>query len=419
MESNFKEIKTQTKMGLLELALIIFISAYYILPSVSNNFPQVFILFAFMAYTVYICFKQLKESAYIIACFLIIAFIALMYTVLTDTDSISANATNYELKSFYSKLLQYFYMFFPAFLTFRIANSADLKQKKLLLTIISIMIVLVIILTIRELEINPNITRSWKDFDESSKNNVASYTFVYAIPIFISILVISFNKSNNGYIKLLIVLLGILSFVFLLRAQYTLALLIAVIGLLAGFIKTTKSSWLKLISIITVAIMLVFSGDILSFMASKVDSSQISLRLRELSDFFTSGDASGYNLGSRFNLYWKSILAFFASPIWGNRSLDFDGHATFLTVLSDTGILGGIPFYYLYFSMRKRIINVICDHNNFFNVSFVMLVLMGLTNPIHAAFPVGFTVWFVVPLIIMIINSNYNLRGDDNEQVGN
>ncbi|MEE0839712.1 MAG: hypothetical protein U0L72_04065 [Acutalibacteraceae bacterium] len=411
MESNLKDIKTQTKLGLLEMALIIFISAYYILPSVSNNFPQVFILFVFMAYTVYICFKQLKESAYIIACFLIIAFIALMYTVLTDTDSISANATNYELKSFYSKLLQYFYMFFPAFLTFRIANSADLKQKKLLLTIITIMIVLVIILTIRELAINPNITRSWKDFDESSKNNVASYTFVYAIPIFISILVISFNKSNNGYIKLLIVLLGILSFVFLLRAQYTLALLIAVIGLLAGFIKTTKSSWLKLISIITVAIMLVFSGDILSFMASKVNSSQISLRLRELSDFFTSGDASGYNLGSRFNLYWRSILAFFASPIWGNRSLDFDGHATFLTVLSDTGILGGIPFYYLYFSMRKRIINVICDYNKFFNVSFFMLVLMGLTNPIHAAFPVGFTVWFVVPLIIMIINNNSDLRG--------
>ena len=145
MESNLKDMKTQTKLGLLEMALIIFISAYYILPSVSNNFPQVFILFAFMAYTVYICFKQLKESAYIIACFLIIAFIALMYTVLTDTDSISATATNYELKSFYSKLLQYFYMFFPAFLTFRIANSADLKQKKLLLTIISIMIVLVII----------------------------------------------------------------------------------------------------------------------------------------------------------------------------------------------------------------------------------------------------------------------------------
>ncbi len=412
-----KQLNKCTKLGWLEFAIIVFFSAHYILPSFDAMLPDIIILVAKIGYILYVCGLQPKRTGYILLCFAIFVYLGIIYALLTDTATIDTSLANYKLLSIYSKFTQYFDMFFPFILTFRIAECNDSKKKKWLLAIISLMIVYVIYVTIREIEINPNVTRSWSGFSESSKNNIASYYFVYAIPIVISLLVISFNKCKSFLLKIAIILLIVYSFYFLLKAQYTLALLIAVIGVAMGFIKSTKSNVTKFIVIIATAVLMVFMSDILSFVASKIESRQMAIRFKELADFFTRGDATGYNLGGRLKLYWKSILAFLASPVWGNRRLDFDGHATFLTILSDTGIIGGIPFYYLYFSMKKQISQAIGDNENLFIVPFIMLVLMGLTNPIHAAYPVGFTVWFVVPLIIMIVNENkkVELGGMENE----
>ena len=126
----------------------------------------------------------------------------------------------------------------------------------------------------------------------------------------------------------------------------------------------------------------------------------MSIRLYEIYYFLVGGDATGYNMDGRITLYTESIKAFLKSPFWGNRHLDFDGHATFLTVLSDLGLLGGIPFYYLYFSSRKRVRIIINDKGNYYGPVFLMLLLMGFTNPIHTALPLMYVVWFLVPLSI-------------------
>ena len=404
----------------IEFAIIAFFSACYMLPSFEKSFPFLILLGAKILYMFFVGMVQPKNSVYVLLSFVIFVFIGVIYALLTDTSTISASVSNYEFKSAFSKFNQYFNMFFPAFITFRIAEFDDIFKKRLLLLIISAMLIYVIYVTIKEIEINPDITRTWSGFGEASENNVASYYFIYAVPIIIGTFVICFNRCKSVLLKIFLVAIIIYCFYFLLKAQYTLALLIAVIGLTIGLLKSFRSNMLKVAVLFIAVAILVFMGDILQLVASKVESKQMATRLEELANFFTSGDATGYNLGARLSLYWRSILAFFKSPIWGNRSLDFDGHATFLTVLSDTGIIGGIPFYYLYFSMRRQIAETLKDKDGFFNVSFIMLVLMGLTNPIHAAYPVGFTVWFVVPLIIMVLNENKNnVKGDKNEQMGN
>ena len=126
----------------------------------------------------------------------------------------------------------------------------------------------------------------------------------------------------------------------------------------------------------------------------------MSIRLYEIYYFLIGGDTTGYNMQGRMTLYIDTVKAFLTSPILGNRSLDFDGHATFLTVLSDLGVLGGVPFYYLYFSSRKKVKKIINDRSESFKVIFVMLFLMGLTNPIHTALPLMYVVWFLAPLTI-------------------
>ena len=91
------------------------------------------------------------------------------------------------------------------------------------------------------------------------------------------------------------------------------------------------------------------------------------------------------------------------SPLWGHRQLGFDGHATFLTVLADTGIIGGIPFFALLSSIYKRVKAQLTNGIPQFKVIFIMFIMMGLTNPIHASFPLGLAVWFLAPLTIELI----------------
>ena len=100
-------------------------------------------------------------------------------------------------------------------------------------------------------------------------------------------------------------------------------------------------------------------------------------------------------------MYWQTIVAFVKSPIWGNRSLSIDGHATFLTVFADIGILGGGLFVYLYHITKKKMfLGEKREIRKVYATVFICLILMGLTNPIHSALPLAFTMWFFVPMLI-------------------
>lgn len=392
-------------LHIVELIVILFFSSYYLLPSIGNMFSPLSITFLGLAYCAYVLLVQPKESKFIILFIFLAILISLMYYLLTETRTINANVSNYDLKRFMSKFFQYFLMFFPAVLMLRFITNANDKQKKLTLILLSIMLIYVMFVTMRELEINPDITRSWDDNIETASENVAGYYFVYAIPIVVSVLVMLIIKAKNFLQKTALIFFIVFCFFFLLQAQYTLSILIAMIGIILGFLKSSKNNAAKIIISVTVIILMFFLADILRSIAINVKSAQVSLRFHELANFFSSGDASGYNLDGRLTLYWKTIKAFFASPLIGNSRLDFDGHTTFLTVLSDTGILGGIPFYILYFSTKNKVVNLLEDKNNLFAIPFLMLVIMGLTNPIHAAYPVGFAVWFICPLVIDVISN--------------
>jgi O-antigen ligase len=81
----------------------------------------------------------------------------------------------------------------------------------------------------------------------------------------------------------------------------------------------------------------------------------------------------------------------------------FDGHATFLTVLADTGIFGGIPFYVLYVLICKTVSKLTGTCKKYYSVVILMFTLMGLTNPVHASMPLGFAAWFLAPLILITV----------------
>ncbi|MBO4950850.1 MAG: hypothetical protein J6E38_07540 [Clostridia bacterium] len=404
---NNNVIKGNTnKLASLEYVFIVLLMAIYLLPSVSIG-STVF-LGVLLMYSAYIFFFDRKSSQTVVAVLLLVVLLALVYAFLTNANSIAQTVSNRTLKRFISKMYQYYTLYFPAVLFVHVKMKASSKQKKTLMVVSLIMIVFVMYTTWMFLLENPNATREWENFDENAQKGVANYYFIYAIPIIISIITACYVKLRKTakYVSIVSIFVGL---IFLINAQYTLSVLISIVGIVFQVYRSMKKSSSKVLFVLAVILISFFIPSILEFAIANIKSEQMTIRLSEIRDFLTGKGAGGYNLNGRFTLYWRTILAFFESPLIGNRNLSFDGHATFLTVLSDTGLVGGAPFYSLLCYVANRISGLLGEKKNQFASVVLMFVLMGVTNPIHASQPLGVATWFIAPLMIETI---FNEEGD-------
>lgn len=415
MTKNLTIKETKKKgLSLLELPWILFFVAMYFLPAVNKLIPETVGFLLIVTYLVILAFSNEKLQSTVIRLIFFSVWMAFIYFLLTDTVTIADDVALGGVKRIFSKANQVIRMFFPAFLALRVLRKATKKQIAWLFGISCVLMTYVMVITIREIAINPNITRSWHDVGalDAADVNVAHYYFVYAVPVIVSLLVLAcFRLKHIGWRTLCLAAI-VFCFAFLVEAQYTLALLIALIGCALAVFQGLRNPWAKVATLVVFAFLLVLTGDILNWMSTVVTHEQMSLRLSELAAFFSTGDASGYNLNGRFTLYGETIKAFLHSPIWGNRRLDFDGHATFLTVFADTGILGGIPYMGAIFASKKQIKRLLGEKNVLFTVSFIQFLIMGFTNPIHSAFALGGAIWFVIPLMIYLMKTPTGATGD-------
>ena len=386
-------------MPLIDLAAVVFFSVYYILPSVNGSFNRWLALIAGVGYFAYVLLKDRKVGVSYISILLAVTAVALAFLLLTDTKTIAEGASNRFIKVFFSKFSQYFFMYLPGLLLIRVLKTANKEQKKVLLVLLVALYAVVLYNTFTVILQDPEAVRHWEEFADMEDENIGNYYFVYSVPIVIVGISVCMAKLK-GFRKIICLgMIGVL-FLFLLQASYTLAILIAILGFAMQIFLSLKSPVTKILFVVATVIAAFFIPDVLLFISNNAASSDMSVRFRELYYFFSSGDATGYNLNGRFTLYGKSIEAFLNSPIIGNRHLDFDGHATCFTVLADTGIIGGIPFYYLLISMNKRMKALLSENAKNFLPAFFCLLCMGFSNPIHNSLSLAFSVWFIVPLII-------------------
>ena len=412
--NNSITIAKKNKLATLEFVFIILLFAIYLLPNVSIG--STILMGILVVYSVYIFFFDRGMYDMVVTMLLLIAMLAVAYAMLTDANSIAQTVSNRTLKRFISKFYQYICLYFPAILFVHVNRKASLKQKRLLMIISIVMIAYVMFTTWMFLLENPNATREWENFEDNADKGVANYYFIYAIPMVISVITACYVKLK-GYARFVSVFAIIASLIFLVNAQYTLSVLISIIGILVQIFQSMRKKTSRVFFVLFVILLIPFVPMLLKIAMENIKSEQMTIRLSEVYDFLTGKGAGGYNLNGRFTLYWRTIKAFFESPIIGNRNLPFDGHATFLTVLSDMGVVGGAPFYTLVCVAVNRINRELGERKlQFLSVVF-MYVLMGVTNPIHASQPLGLATWFVAPLMIETIFMN---EGEgNNETLGN
>ncbi len=394
--------RVKEKMPLVEIAVVIFFGLYYLLPSMSVEINFLIPLFLAIGYSVLVANGD-KEIAYFIGKLLVCAaLISLLYLVLVETSTISIHASNYTIKRFFSKFNQMTMFFFPIVIFERVTKKATLRQKQFVAIVYIAIFAYVAINTTIELLSNEDATRAWALFSELNSEDIGTYAYVYAVPIIMAVSVSMFYFARNDLQKAAIILIVAAMLIFLVIAQYTLALLVAFIAIVLQVNNNIKRAVPKLLLWGALLIAIVLLPTIFNWLASVVGSSQISSRLREVANFFGRGDASGYNLNARITLYWRSFVAFLQSPIIGNRTLGFDGHATFLTLPADIGIFGALAYFFL-FKISKEKVDLFLAHNKEqFTAAFVSLVIIGFTNPIHGTLPPAFAVWVMAPLLIQL-----------------
>jgi len=402
-------VASQKRIPTLEMIMIIAFMAYYLLPALASSISFVVGLLLGSGYLAYVLTKiPAKDARVMLKYAAMILFVALCYFFLTQTKTIDPSVSFYHLKRFLSKVYQQFMMFLPVVFLYRTVGYASDRQKKALLFLGLLFFGWIMVNTTVELLKNPNAARAWSYFSEQSENNVGTYSFVCAVGAMVPVTMYCIIRVRRIVLKAVVLCLLSFLLVFLSKAQYTLALLSAIVTLLVVGYTHLQQRIFKVFALLAIPLILICIPLFLSYLAQHIASPEIALRLNELVVFFGSGDASGYNLAGRISLYTKTIQAFLSSPIIGNRSLNFDGHATFLTVLSDVGLLGAAPFYYLYFSMKNRVYEIVQGEKikALFFPTFLCLIMIGFTNPIQGALPLALVVWFLTPLIINLLNGH-------------
>lgn len=391
---------SKNRLSVVEMVGVCLLAAAYLIPRAALG--STVLLGILLAYSCYIALLDWELRPLILRIMLLTFLIGILYAVWVDDFAVAPNVANRTLKRFFAKTYQYYALYFPAILFLRVNHAGSRIQKRILL-ILSIGLMVYLAANTRMFLLdNPNASREWGEFENLSNQNIANYYHVIAYPILVAVAAACMVRLKPVY-RMIVLIAIVMTIEFIIASQYTLSLLISIVGICYQIGVTIRTRVWRIIYTMVILVLAAFIPEFLRLGIRLIPSEQMTIRLGEILAFLSGQGADGYNLNGRLTLYWKSIVAFLTSPIWGNHKLDFDGHATFLTILADTGILGGIPFYYLLSSVVKQLRVTLGEHGKQIRTVILVVALTGLTNPIHASQPFGMAAWFIAPMLITAV----------------
>lgn len=390
----------------LELLFVLCATVFYINFEIQAQFLLIS-PFIFITYIGYCMHVEPRLRRFIFKMIFLIILLVFLFVMLTDSTSIG-DVSNRFLKIIYAKLSQWILVFFPLLLFYRTYTHASRKQILLILFVGLLNAIMLVQTSLKIIEINPTILHSMNaDRLEEAGVNLQGFSFVYAFTFLALTCYICFKYSRNRLVKYLSLFLLLYSVYFMFSTQFALSLVTTFVSFIYLNMSLSRGK-VKSIRIISIFILLSLLPFILKFLISISDMELLNVRLQEIYDTltFNKGNSDESDLHSRLDLYWKSIVAFLSSPILGNRSLDFDPHSTFFSILADLGILGGILIYKLFtksFNFMKLNLGKMFV---FYKPLICQILLMGFTNPIHSSPSNYIMLWFICPLLIKLFIDN-------------
>lgn len=291
--------------------------------------------------------------------------------------------------------------------------------KKLAVAVL-IMLVITGITTFAGLIVYPELARDLAAFSNdniiaiSTNYNIGGYDTVYCIVLAIPLYCLTVEKKiTTGIKKIFEIFIFIFSLVFIIKTQYTTAMLLGIVS--CGMIIVIRKFDLKrlgILALVGLVILGAYKGEIsdgLKKASNNIESQSISQRLDELAKALDGGKVTGEDMTARGNAYGKSIEAFSRHPFLGtwisSDDIELGGHSTVLDLIAGVGLPGFLLILYTFFYIEKLMLNRIENEitRKYVGIFLVVYIILAVVNPIISG--TFFSVLFIgLPGIVLMEN---------------
>lgn len=316
----------------------------------------------------------------------------------------------------YSVLL----VFSPIFLAFFLFNKEKYEMLKKLAVAVLLMLVITGTTTFAGLIVYPELARDLAAFSNdniigiSTRYNIGGYDIVYCVVLAIPLYCLVIEKKvTTGIKKFLEILIFIISLIFIVKTQYTTAMLLGIVSF--GMIILIRKFDLKrlgILALLGLVFLSVYKGEIsngLIKVSYSIESQSISQRLEELAKALDGGKVTGEDMTERGNAYGKSIEAFLEHPVLGtwisSDNIELGGHSTVLDLMAGVGLPGFLLILYTFFYIEKLLLSRVENEitRKYVGIFLVVYIILAVVNPIISG--TFFSVLFIgLPGIVLMEN---------------
>lgn len=243
--------------------------------------------------------------------------------------------------------------------------------------------------------------------DAVRARGIISFGGVYGLVLVLFVLFyLLIDEKQKRFSRLTLI---IIFTVMILSAQFTIAILLLVAGLVIAVIANSmkkKNVTIRILIIlaisIPVCIMLPFLLEVIA--DSKVFGYEVTHRISEISKMLAGGTIWGSDLMSRFLEYTKSIMAFFSSygmgRLWVN-SVKVGTHSELLDGFANYGFLYTL-FIVGLFALYKYVMSIMQNSKAkyIYKIVFTLYIIMSLLNTSTWA-PLTLILFVIIPFICL------------------
>lgn len=247
--------------------------------------------------------------------------------------------------------------------------------------------------------------------------NIASLGLYQGMVYFVPLLVFM-PKTPKQKIAAVVMLLSILAI--LINASFTIALIVYVVALFLSLILKTKGvNRVVTFPLIAIAIIVaIINGEqILSYLASIIDNSKISVRILEMRDMLYYNTYSG-DAGLRWELYEVSYKTFLSNPLGVGAYYSYNKfengigyHSQLLDDLARFGLLA-VGFYVVFFSGYYRQLKNSWKQNGAPQIAIVVCIVYILLLILNLGFRTAeesVIILYLMPVIPLMIKQSKSM----------
>ena len=293
------------------------------------------------------------------------------------------------------------YLTWP-FLFICVVSRYTVKEIKHLLYFIIVLCIIGNILSLIQLNINPDISRLLAGIHledekiEYYKLGVGGYGYVFAMSFLMYGAIRWLKSTNNSAEKVFLTIFVMLNSIFILYAAYTSAIIIALTLIGFALISRANPSYRNVIIFIVSLLILLLRTPILEacyYLADNLGVAWVAKRFNQLLQAQVTNDLSALK---RFELYALSWRSFLSNPIMGGT--EFGGHSQILDTFAQYGIFALLlP---VFFSCCRSLCSKAIDKSAL-NVLYIVFIIFTCIDTC-SVMQIPVVVFFVVPLILYV-----------------